>query len=266
MNKQILVPTDFSNCANIASETAYKLAIRSNATVHFLTVYDLMPNQVLQQKKKNALTQVVKKFSTKGLVTKTAYLEGGFIKAMEEYIEANNIDLVVMGSHGASGLSEIMIGSNTQKVVRHINCPILVVKSELNNIDFQNIIFASDFSLKEKVVFKYFLEFISQFSNPHIHLVAVNTSSFFNQPEFLLRDAMIEFKAMAGEVPCTTNIQYNFNVENGIEYFSKIIGADLIVVSNYQKSMLRKLFIGSTVEALVNHSEIPILSLDFLKS
>lgn len=263
MNKQILVPTDFSDCADAAGETAYKLAMRTDATVHFVTVYDLMPNQVLEQKKKNALTRVAEKFNKKGLTVKTAYLEGKFIKSIEEYIEANNIDLVVMGSHGTSGLNEIMIGSNTQKIVRHIKCPVLVVKSEIDNVDFQNIIFASDFSLKEKVVFEQFLEFISQFSNPHIYLVAVNTSSFFNQPEFLLRDAMRDFKKMANNTPCTTNIQYNFNVENGIEFFSKTIEADLIVVSNYQKSMLRKLFVGSTVEALINHSKIPILSLDF---
>ena len=263
MNNQILVPTDFSSCANIAITTAIKLAIRINATVHVLSVYDLMPNDVLENKKKNALAKIAAKYVDESIVIKTTFLEGKFIETIEAYIKAHSIDLVVMGSHGASGLNEIMIGSNTQKVVRHINCPVLVIKSELESIDFKNIIFASDFSLKEKIVFERFLKFVNQFSNPHIYLVAVNTSSFFNQPEFLLRDAMKDFKKLAGNIPCTTNIQYDFNVENGIEYFSKTVGADLIVVSNYQKSMLRKLFVGSTVEALVNHSKVPILSLDF---
>jgi nucleotide-binding universal stress UspA family protein len=263
MNNQILIPTDFSDCANAAVETAIKLAKQSNATVHFLTVYDLLPNQDLEQKKKFALTQIGTKYANQGVTIKTAYIKGKFIETINEYIKSNDINLLVMGSHGASGLNEIMIGSNTQKVVRHVHCPVLVIKEKLDNVDFKNIVFASDFSLKEKEVFERFLSFIEQFSNPHIHLVAVNTSSFFNQPEFLLRDAMKEFKNMTGEIPCTTNIQYNFNVEHGIEYFSETIDADLIVVSNYQKSMLRKLFVGSTVEALINHSKTPILSLDF---
>ena len=263
MNNQILVPTDFSDCANYAAEIAIKLAQQSNATVHFLTIYDLLPNQELERKKQFALTQIETKYANKGVGIKTAYIKGKFIQTINDYLEANNIGLLVMGSHGASGLNEIMIGSNTQKVVRNINFPILVIKENLENVDFKNIVFASDFSLKEKNIFERFLEFIKQFPEPHIHLVAVNTSSFFNQPEFLLRDALKEFKEMAGEIPCTTNIQYNFNVENGIEYFSETIDADLIVVSNYQKSMLRKLFVGSTVEALVNHSKTPILSLDF---
>lgn len=263
MRNQILVPTDFSDCANYAAETAIKLAKQSNATVHFLTVYDLLPNQALEHKKKFALTQVGTKYANQGVTIKTAYVKGKFIQTINEYIKANDIGLLVMGSHGTSGFNEIMIGSNTQKVVRNVHCPVFVIKQSLEEVDFKNIVFASDFSLKEKEVFERFLAFIEQFSNPHIHLVAVNTSSFFNQPEFLLRDAMRSFKTMAGETPCTMNIQYNFNVENGIKYFSETIDADLIVVSNYQKSMLRKLFVGSTVEALVNHSKTPILSLDF---
>lgn len=263
MNNQILVPTDFSDCANYAVETAIKLAKQTNATVHFLTIYDLLPNEGLKHKKQAALAQLATKYLMSNLTIKTAYVEGKFIKSIHNYIKENEIDLVVMGSHGASGLNEIMIGSNTQKVVRNIHCPVLVVKQQLETIDFKNIVFASDFSLKEQAVFERFLNFIKQFSNPHIHLVAVNTSSFFNQPEFILRDAMKVFKNMAGEIPCSTNIQYNFNVEVGIKFFSETIDADLIVVSNYQKSMLRKLFVGSTVEALVNHSETPILSLDF---
>lgn len=261
--KNILVPTDFSDCANFAAETAMRLAKQSNATVHFLTVYDLLPNQELEYKKKLALTQIETKYANEGVTIKTVFIKGKFIQTINEYIKANEINLLVIGSHGVSGFNEIMIGSNTQKVVRNVHSPVLVIKKTLETIDFENIVFASDFSLKEKVVFERFLEFIEQFSNPHIHLVAVNTSSFFNQPEFLLRDAMKEFKNMTGEISCTTNIQYNFNVENGIRYFSETIDADLIVVSNYQKSILRKLFVGSTVEALVNHSEIPILSLDF---
>ena len=263
MNNHILVPTDFSEYANFAVETAMKLAKQFNATIHFLTVWDLPPNEALKHKKRLALSTLKERYNSVEVPVKAVYLEGALVKTIDEYVKRYSIDLVVMGSHGASGFSEVIIGSNTQKIVRSVHCPILVIKQTVENVDFQNIVFASDFSLKEKEVFKRFLEFINAFSNPKIHLVAVNTSSFFNQPEFLLRDAMKQFKNMAGEIPCSTNIQYDFNVETGIEFFSKEINADLIVVSNYQKSMLRKLFIGSTVEALVNHSENPILSLDF---
>ena len=176
--KNILVPTDFSDCANYAVETAVELAKKSNAAIHFLTVYDLLSNQALEQKKKFALAQLGANYLNKGITIHTSYVKGKFVKSINDYAKGNDIDLIVMGSHGASGLNEIMIGSNTQKVVRNIHFPVLVVKQEVENIDFKNIVFASDFSLKEQVVFERFLEFIKQFSNPHIHLVAVNTASF----------------------------------------------------------------------------------------
>jgi nucleotide-binding universal stress UspA family protein len=139
----------------------------------------------------------------------------------------------------------------------------LVVKQPIENVNFHNIVFASDFSLNEKVVFERFLDFIKGFSNPEIHLMAVNTTSFFNQPQFLLRDAMSEFKKMASDVRCTLHIESHFNVETGVEHFAHSIDADLIVISNYQRNKLKRLFAGSTVEALINHSKIPVLSLDF---
>lgn len=263
MSNQILVPTDFSECAGFAADVAIKIAKRFNATVHFLTIWDLPENQKLKGQKKAALEKLETKYKANNQNIKTVYIEGKLISTINQYIQENEIDLMVMGSHGINGYSEIIIGSTTQKVVRNIHAPVLVIKKALKTVDFKNIVFASDFSLKEQDVFKRFLEFIKIFSNPHIHLVAVNTSSFFNQPEFLLREAMKTFKSLAGEISCTKHISYDYNVENGIEHFANVIESDLIVVSNYQKSMLRKLFIGSTVEALVNHSEIPVLSLDF---
>lgn len=263
MKNQILVPTDFSEYADFAAGIAMQIAQRFDATVHFLTIWDLPPNQVLKDKKKAALAAIQAKYNTSSKTVKTVYIEGKFIKTINQYIQDNAINLVVMGSHGTSGFNEVIIGSNTQKVVRHIHAPILVIKQPLETVDFKNIVYASDFSLNDQTIFEHFLAFIKMFSAPHIHLVAINTSSFFNQPEFLLRKGMTKFSDLAKDVVCTKHIEYSYNVENGIEHFANAINADLIVVSNYQKTMLRKLFVGSTVEALVNHSEIPVLSLDF---
>lgn len=263
MKDQILVPTDFSECAGFAAAAAMQLAERFDADIHFLTVWDLPENQVLMDKKKAALAMLESKYAASKRIAKVSYREGKLTNAIEHYIHENGINLVIMGSHGSSGFSEILIGSTTQKVVRNIHCPVLVIKEPVDNLDFQNIIFASDFTLAEQVVFKRFLEFIKMFSNPHIHLVAVNTSSFFIQPQFLLREAMHQFKELVGEMPCTTHIEYNFSIEEGVEQFANTMNADLIVVSNQQRSTLRRMLIGSTVEALINHATIPVLSLDF---
>ena len=261
MKDQILVPTDFSNFAEIAADTAIALAQRFDADIHFLNVTFL--DEDLNVAIRVAMEKVKLEYAELGITMTSAFKSGALVDAVRNYVTENHIDLIVMGSHGASGFNEMMIGSNTQKVVRSVHCPLLVVKQPIENVNFQNIVFASDFSSNEKVVFKRFLDFIKGFSNPEIHLMAVNTASFFNQPQFLLKDGMIEFKQMAGDIPCKLHIESHFNVEMGVEHFANSIGADLIVISNYQRSKLKRLFAGSTVEALINHSDIPVLSLDF---
>lgn len=261
MKNQILVPTDFSDFSDYAADAAIQIAKRFDADIHFLNITFLDAD--LNVEIRAAMDKVKAEYAEMGIVMTTVFKSGALVNVIKDYVTANSIDLIVMGSHGASGFNEMMIGSNTQKVVRSIHCPLLVVKKSIGEVDFQNIVFASDFSLNEKEVFERFLEFIQMFSNPKIHLMAVNSSSFFNQPQFLLRDAMHQFKVLAGTVPCTLHIKSNFNVESGIKHFASTIDADLIVVSNYQRNRLRRLFVGSTVEALINHSEIPVLSLDF---
>jgi nucleotide-binding universal stress UspA family protein len=261
MKDQILVPTDFSNFAEIAADAAIGLAKRFDADIHFLNITFL--DKDLNVEIRAAMEKVKLEYAKLGISIKTTFKSGALVEVVKDYVAENKIDLIVMGSHGASGFNEMMIGSNTQKVVRSVHCPLLVVKKPIENINFQNIVFASDFSNSEKVVFERFLDFIKAFSNPNIHLVAVNTASFFNQPQLLLKDGMIEFKQMTGDIPCKLHLESHFNVEAGVEHFANSIDADLIVISNYQRSKLKRLFAGSTVEALINHAEIPVLSLDF---
>ena len=83
--KNILVPTDFSDCANYAVQAAVELAKKSNAVIHFLTVYDLLPNQGLEHKKKFALAQLGAKYLNKGITVHTHYVEGKFIKSINRY-------------------------------------------------------------------------------------------------------------------------------------------------------------------------------------
>ena len=51
--------------------------------------------------------------------------------------KSTNADLIIMGSHGASGIKELLIGSNTERVVRNANIPVLIVKNDLNAVNFE---------------------------------------------------------------------------------------------------------------------------------
>src|SRR5690606_39285832 len=69
---------------------------------------------------------------------------------VNEVAISNDVDLIVMGSHGASGFKEVFIGSNTEKVVRTSEIPVLVIKNEETHTFFENVVFAIDLGAEVK--------------------------------------------------------------------------------------------------------------------
>ncbi len=275
--KNILVPTDFSACAGNALDAAVKFAEKFDAVVHLL---HLAPLPVDWQERSGseqaadpesrqliANTEVLLREiadAYPNLSMQTTVRGGKLADAITATVNEKGIDLVIMGSHGASGKSEYFIGSNTQKVVRSVHCPVLVVKHKLENIEFDRVVFASNFNESERDAFLRFKEFVKPFI-PEIHLVMVHTSSLFDPPYTLSQEAMEEFKTLCHPFKCEIHIFRDFTIEKGIRSFSEEIGATLIGISNHNRHPIKRMLIGSNVEALVNHSNLPILSVDYRK-
>lgn len=274
--RTILSPTDFSLCARYATDAAAQLARRLDAQLHLLHCMNLPDGwdnwneqqrgmrPEVQQEVTNARLELQDLSNTyPDLEVKATVCGGPLPQSVAGYVDQSAADLVVMGSHGASGKNEYFIGSNTQKVVREVHCPVLVVKEPLEKIDFGKVVFASSFHQKEREAFLRFKEFVKPFV-PEIHLVEIHTSSFFDPPYILSRQAMEEFKGLCAPFRCETHVFRNFSVDRGVRAFAENIGAGLIGISNHHRHPLRRMLSGSNVEALVNHSDTPVLSVDYM--
>jgi nucleotide-binding universal stress UspA family protein len=266
--KRILIPTDFSLCSKVAVKTGMDWAAQSGAEVILLHDIDVQshhePNEdEIQNAIENAqlILDGMDKENENITIKKIISREGLF-KSIPKILEEYTVDLMVMGSHGASGKNEFFIGSNTQKIARLVHCPILVIKEPLDKLDFDNVVFASTFNESEAAVFKKFLSLVKDFK-PVIHLVAINTGSFFDAPVSLTIDAMESFKSIAAPLTCKVHMYKDFTVESGIRHFAKEIRADLIGISNHQRKPLKRMLTGSTVEAIINHAHVPVLSMDY---
>ena len=259
--KNLLVPTDFSECANNAVAAALSLARLMDAKLHLLHLSGpgkagTQPLESIPPTLQTLLDQHPELDITLLAATGTLY------ESIDTYAREHGIDLVVMGSHGASGKSEYFIGSNTQRVVRTVHRPVLIIKDRLEEINFSKVVFASNFNESEREPFMLFREFVKPFV-PEIHLVMIHTASFFDPPYLLSMEAMESFKAMCHPFPCKTHIFKDFSVDRGIRAFTREIDARLIGISNRQRHPLKRLFVGSNVEALINHADVPVLSIDF---
>jgi nucleotide-binding universal stress UspA family protein len=270
--KKILVPTDFSEQAENALKVAAQLARKNKSEIYLLHMLELPLSLVDPANSGGDLPEALffmklahKRF--KEMMSKD-YLEGikvfetvQFQETFDGIVEAagkHGVDLIVMGSHGASGFKEMFIGSNTEKVVRTSNIPVLVIKNKHEAFTVKNFVFATDYSKNNK---KPFLEAVN-FANKigaNLHLLFVNTASNFMTTE--------EVSKMADEflkdVPIknyTLNIYNDTSVEKGILNFAQSIDAGLIGMSTHGRKGLAHFFNGSISEDLVNHAKRPVIT------
>ncbi len=139
MYDQILVPTDGSSRATAAATHALSLARQYDARLHVLYVMDVAAASggPLEDASsvRDRLTEVGQE-ATGAIETRaadvdvpvvTALLDGAPAETIIEYVGANDVDLVVMGTHGRSGLPRYLLGSVTERVIRSVGVPVLTV-------------------------------------------------------------------------------------------------------------------------------------------
>ena len=255
----ILVPTDFSECAGFALDTAVKIAQQFDARLYILHVFFEQPDS---QKKELLIKHSQQLSSETGIQIDTLLRQGKVPETINDMAKAKSTDLIVMGSHGASGFNELFVGSNAQKVVRAVHVPVLIVKMPLPKIEFSKVAFASAFNQSDKEVFLRFKELVKHFI-PEIHLVNIHTSSLFEVSKTVLKEVMDEFVKLAAPLKCVPHIYDHYSASKGIQDFTKENEIELIGISNHQRSTMKRMLMGSTIEAVVNHASTPVLSVDF---
>ena len=144
--KRILVPTDFSEPAMAALDYAVKLArsLRSQLTVLFVVepvylavptdMYAAIPNvdMLLVEQQRSAREQLSKlsqRLQKKGVKCKAVLATGSVYQCIANTARQMKADLIVLGTHGRTGLSHVLLGSVAERVVQTAPCPVLTVRS-----------------------------------------------------------------------------------------------------------------------------------------
>ncbi|WP_186754229.1 universal stress protein [Echinicola salinicaeni] len=272
--KKILIPTDFSGCARAAERIGLEIAKKANAEIHFMHIMatgvdwvklplekeDLYPEIRAQiAHAKSDLNALQAKAEKLGLQADTLLLFDKGRSEIDRQIAENKYDFIVMGSHGTSGIKDLL-GSNTQKVVRHSKSPVLVVKENLKKLAVDNLIFASSFEEDVRAPFQKIVEF-TKLMKAKIHLLFVNTPFGFKETDVAMA-CMESFLQECPGVNCTLNIYDAFNEERGIQKFAESMSTDVIALATHGKSGFMKMISPSITENLVNHADIPILSVN----
>lgn len=269
--KRLLVPTDFSPQAENALKVAAKMATKHGSEIYILHTLEL-PLHLANAADPNSLPEplffiklaekhfleILEQPYLQDIVIHEAYGHDEIYTDINEAVKMNDIDLVVMGSHGVSGFKEMFIGSNTEKVVRTSKIPVLVIKSEQKDFKINNFVFATDFSKESREPLMEAQRFAGDVG-AKMHLLYINTPGGFKTTE-QINKMMNNLVNKIDDDNYTLNIYNDTSVEKGILNFAKDTQANLIGMSTHGRKGLSHFFNGSISEDLVNHAILPVIT------
>lgn len=276
--KKILVPVDFSKASVTAVELAADIAKRSGAGLTLLHVVEeavtdsysitgeVMPRSTeearftleLIKRARKQLEKMVQDPKLSSINVEGELRMGNPYHGMRTIITEHKVDLVVMGTRGHTKLEEMVIGSNTEKVVRNMRCPVLSVHNKPARYDFKNIVYATAMS-KDEEVFSRIVKKTQQVYDSTVHLVRINTPGDFMRDK-VVKDYMEKFAKKLQLKNYTINVYNDLTTEEGIIYFADSIDADMICMATHGRTGFAHVMAGSLAEEVVGHSKRPVLT------
>ncbi|SEO68847.1 Nucleotide-binding universal stress protein, UspA family [Halorientalis persicus] len=138
----VLIPTDGSDLASVAVEHGIAIAEQFDARVHAVSIVDVgdlamrveytPPTEALERvrdQRTEATEAIADRAREAGLEVRTAVREGFPAEDLIEYADEEGIDLLAMGTHGRTGLNRFLLGSTTERIIRHADAPVLAVNA-----------------------------------------------------------------------------------------------------------------------------------------
>ena len=271
-NLKILIPTDFSVQAEFAYLMVKKLEEKINIDIHFLHVMNV-PDTVTMDIYGNIQTcgeidvkhlTKQKEIADRNLASlKTLYgnhihtnlVLGKITDAILDFSEANQFDLIVMGTKGAWGIKEKLSGSETQMIARKSKVPLLSLMCDRSDLQIQNILLVHNFTHPAKEDLSLMHKLVKAFDTK-FHLLQI-TSGKTETDKTAMESNMKTFAEVNNITNYECHVINDTDVENGVIHFNQMNNMDIICISTHGKGGI---FHNSATEKLINHLFKPIIS------
>ncbi len=270
--KKILVPCDFSKPSLEAFQFAIEIAGKSGGQIILLHIVEMpvlhssmltstsyFESSYLKDIEANSeknFTKMRSKYASENMEVSSCVRQGPILGTILSVAKEQKVDLIMMGTQGATGLKDFFVGSNAEKVVRLSSTPVLAIRKSRKFNTIKNILFPTTLQPEETQLIKH-VKKLQDFFSATIHLLQVNTPNNMNRFVYD-QDAMDKFAKQHKLENYTVNTRDNFYVENAIIDFAHEINADMITMGTHGRKGLSHLFMGSVAEGVVNHLDCAI--------
>ena len=271
----ILVPTDFSETAEYGLDLAVDLAEQINGKITLLNVvypatgsgFSAMGDvetslqgeathfmAELIKKNEARLNKEIDKYKDRNVdIIPQLYFQDK-VQGLNAYVKKHHTDLIVIGTRGRKSLTEYLVGSHTENLIKVSDCPVISIKEKAEDFSLDNIVLAVD--IKDQNFQKLDkLKILVDNFNSKVHFLYVMDDGVDTD------EAIDKLKKIAGKngfSNYTINTVDNSNPEDAIKRYSNRRSADMLAVFSHGKKGLKELIFGSVTNDLINNVKIPV--------
>jgi nucleotide-binding universal stress UspA family protein len=288
MYDRILVPTDGSDHAVAAAKYAFELAGALGADVDVVSVVDVqgaagpfsaggIDQEFLGrlESEAEAAIEAVEALGEEEQTVHTATMEGAPGETLVEYVSDHGVDLVVMGTRGRSGLKRYVLGSVTERVLRHAPVPVFTtrVTAVPDDPTFDRVVVPTDGSETAELAVAQAVTIARAF-DATVHAISVvdigrMAAQSDMTPATAIYDRLKEGATEATEtvaeragradVDVVTEVREGFPASEILDYTAETDG-DLIVMGTRGHTGVERFLLGSTTERAVRNADTPVLA------
>ncbi|NBV13067.1 MAG: universal stress protein [Sphingobacteriia bacterium] len=270
--KKIIVPVDFSAFSQYPLETAIHFAQLKQAEIVLLHVLEepSLPLRLIsstdmedmRDRAQKLMSQLTSKLGASEVEVSTMIKVGKPHKAIVEAAKEISPWAIFMSTHGASGIQEYLVGSNASRVIRAASCPVISFRNPHPRDSFRNILLPLDLTKETREKIAFAVEF-SEYFGAKINVISVLQTTDVEirnrlqqqldkvEEFFMNKEIQVSARLLLSEAP----------ISDVVVKYGEEIGADLLMIMTQQELKIKEHFMGSTAEHIVNHSNIPVISI-----
>ncbi|MEP2237605.1 MAG: universal stress protein [Maribacter sp.] len=274
--KNILIPTDFSDNAWNALLYGISFFEKTHCTFHIVHINaidtnvsgeaamyiapEILEDTVLAESREQLKT-LSKKIEQLPLNVKHEFhfkaIYGFLTDQLKELVKKKNIDLIVMGTKGASGLKSVSIGSNTGNVTTKVACTLLAVPEDATYEKVEEIGFPSDLNLAYDITILDTIKDIVLLKKAALRLLYVsNKGEELNQNQSKIKNLLLDFYK---DTACTFHKVTGKKIDESVQCFTESRNLDMLIMVAKNLNFLERILFRPTVEKISYHTKVPFL-------
>jgi len=258
--KTIVVATDFSAPAENAMLYAGQLASNTGAAILLLHVYQIpvgmndIPVLMIstEELKANAEAGLLRakeslRKNFNSITIQTESRLGDVVDELNDVCEKTNPFLIVVGKHGATGVQEMLFGSTSLSIIRHVIYPVIVVSDRSSTHQLKNAALAIDASVENVCIQK--IKTIVEELKVQLHIIHVKQE----------KSASLQVNTLVTELNSNYSTVYDHEFVHGIESYIQENNIDLLIILPHRHNLMERLFLRTHTKELLKKISTPLM-------